>query len=364
MSELQQRYSKANTPDAWETFAATLSNFGVVDVGKIEKIVDGIATVKTYFTKGADAKRVQAEIVMIGNYSGYLSTIDIGQNCMVFYPRSPSDSLKDETIDTMYGVYNERAAKCLPITHYTTEQLVVLSNTGVSLNISSSDYSLMFNESQVMLLSEVFQLVLDIEQKQAQFGWGTGVGGVQFNEDGGLEITSGRSYDKQKQIENWKNRVQQLPDGSLIVETAAGMDDNSNSFGTCTTTFTSDGSLNVDVGKQKDGKVASKVVISKDGNIKMSVFDGDDEKSSIVLDKAGTVSITTTDAYSIEGVGVTIDGTDGKVSIKNGQYSLADAFNDLITVLDKFATQGSPAAHTAVPGQFTQLQQSLANFLE
>lgn len=340
-SELQKEFSKAGSPDVWETFSATLSNFAVVDVGKILAIKDGIATVQTYYVKGRDTKRVQAEIVMPGNLSGYLGTIDPGQPCIVFYPRSPSASLAEEKIDTTYGVYNERAAKCLPVATFTAEQLVTISHQSEVLSIASDGWSLNFDKDGIVLLSEVFKLLL-----KDTFTFGTESTQVNVADDGTVEVTSGREYDSVNDVFNWKNCIEVKPDGSVKVQ-AAGLKDSTNqSFGKSQIEMDIEGNVKIKAGVADDGTVQSELNVMADG----------------------TINITTQQQYGITGIsGVMIDGQDGKVSIKNSggdvkslldsfADSVQKAFDDLKTVLDSLQTAGSPANHTAVPGQFDTWQ--------
>lgn len=361
MSNLQQEFNTFSSDDVWSDFRYMLSHFGVIDIGKIVELNDNIATVDTYTVKGSRVMKVQAEVLMLGNLSGYLGTIDVGQPCLIVYPRSPIVSAQDEVLDTKLGEYSEGAAKCIPLCSYAS-QLVTISTASSTVSVSSADYAVAFSEKALDIMSDNYVKHIDTDTGESEESWLQGK--LRKNSEG-LEVLQGASFDTDNNIVNWLSRIKQGVDGSLIVDTAGSVDDSNESFGQCTVQFGADGSIGVDVGKDKDGKVASKISISKDGNIKLAVFDGDEEKSSITLDKAGTLDITTTDQYSIKGVGVAIDGTDGKVSIKNGQASMYDILKGMLQILNtSLATQGSPAAHTVVPNQFQQQATALDNLME
>ena len=53
-----------------------------------------------------------------------------------------------------------------------------------------------------------------------------------------------------------------------------------------------------------------------------------------------------------------------KIKIGNSVDTIKGIFSDLINVLNSFQTAGSPASHTAVPGQFTTLSAKIDQILE
>lgn len=78
----------------------------------------------------------------------------------------------------------------------------------------------------------------------------------------------------------------------------------------------------------------------------------------VIKDKTGnTINMTASDiqvnAYN-----------SNTIKIGNSTDTLKGIFTDLITVLDSFKTAGSPANHTAVPGQFTNLSTKIGQILE
>lgn len=78
----------------------------------------------------------------------------------------------------------------------------------------------------------------------------------------------------------------------------------------------------------------------------------------VIKDKTGnTINMTASDiqvnAYN-----------SNTIKIGNSTDTLKGIFTDLINVLDSFKTSGSPANHTAVPGQFTTLSTKINQILE
>lgn len=319
-----------------DIFKQQLSNNVVVDFGRITRIAEGVAYVDLFSLNETGKQRtVLAELLTTA-----LFRPKGGDVCMLIYPNTPIESLLKQTVYFEASAYDSRCIKCLPIYPYAEGDEIAWSRVGSNLALNSKSWSLDFASDTISFLSDLTNLTIS----PTTFDFSSGGGSYSFvvDEQGNWSNETGVKYDVQNEVWNWKNRVKQNVDGSITIEGAAGVNDSNESFGQNIISLETDGSVKIRAGVDKDGEAKSELVVGADGSIQ----------------------ITNTSQYTIEGVGVTIDGTDGKVSIKNGEYSLADAFNDLITVLDKFATQGSPAAHTAVPGQFTELQQNLQKFLE
>lgn len=128
-----------------------------------------------------------------------------------------------------------------------------------------------------------------------------------------------------------------------------------------------------------------KLNVTKDGSLSLTSTNGEDGKQvQLDIESKGNVSLTAQNtSLSIQDDVITIDngganitiGSDGKVTIdaKNGKISLKNtAGGSLFSILDSMittlntnlATQGSPAAHTVIPGQFTTEKTSLGNLME
>lgn len=118
---------------------------------------------------------------------------------------------------------------------------------------------------------------------------------------------------------------------------------------------------------------------SNDGNIKFNVNTTQDDNKSqpkevsitawenkIVINEDG---ITITDKNNNQVVMTDSDiqiysDSSAKIKIGNSVDTLKGILSDLITTLDTFQTAGSPASHTAVPGQFTSLSAKINQILE
>lgn len=387
----QEWFKSTGNAYALANFEASLANYIVVDVGKILAIEDGIATVRTYCISGLTTKNIQCEIIMIGNQSGHLGSIDVGQPCLIFVPRSPSASLHDETIDSTYGNYNERAAKCLPIATYSESQIVTIAHAVDSLNIGTPEYNVEFNEKSLNILSPSINISLDFDSKQVGISYGDNVSQLLLKADGSLESSVGGEYDKENEVDTWKSKLEQKVDGSTSLQLAAQVNsDTHESFGTTSIETDIEGNIKLKVGVNKDGwsvveqsinkdgstelksggdansKWKSTITIDTSGNIKIASLANGEEKSSLQLKSDGTIKILTTDAYTLQGKnGVVIDGQNGKVSIKNSQKNLFQILKATFEILNSsLATQGSPAAHTVVPNQFSTQASDLEALME
>lgn len=103
------------------------------------------------------------------------------------------------------------------------------------------------------------------------------------------------------------------------------------------------------------------IVITKDG-----ITITDKSNNSVKADKDGIV-ITDTNNNTIKmtknDIQINADSTK-KISAGNNIGTIKSILDDMITVLDSFQTAGSPANHTAVPGQFTTVSTKISQILE
>lgn len=83
-----------------------------------------------------------------------------------------------------------------------------------------------------------------------------------------------------------------------------------------------------------------------------------DDKGIVITDKnKNVIKMTSTD------IQVMAD-TSKKIKIGNATDTIKGILSDMITVLNSFQTAGSPANHTAVPGQFTAVTTKINSILE
>lgn len=363
-SPLQEAYKKLQTPQDNDMLRTRLSKLCLVDFGIITAIDEaGRADVRMFdMNDVGDFVHVQAEV--LGDANG-LELLQEGMICLVVYPKSPIYSLADKLVYTDTTAFDNRAIKCIPLAPYAQGYKVGMSRMGDSMSISSPEYNLTLTPDVMTFMSQKYQLLFSATQMSLSFG-NTLSYSMSIDSTGKWVQSTGNTYDEQNEVTNWKNQIEQNPDGSLHIQTAGSVKDDHTSFGQADVLFGTDGSIDIKAGVAKDAKIASQITLSPQGNIKVAVFDNGTEKSSIVLDKAGTVTITTADKYTLSGKGVEINGTDGKVSIKNGSANL---YTDVLkTTLQKLntslATQGSPGAHTVVPNQFQTEADALDALME
>lgn len=335
---------------------AFLSNLAVnkiIDIAKIVILVDESRAAIVELVDGT-YRRFRAEVLTIGNG---VCTAQSGQYCLLFVPRT-AYNMTEAGLDTSASYYDKRYMKCLPISLPNNNDVrFTLGDT--ALNVTSDEYNLSMMKDLIQFLSPTLNLSVNTTAGTTTLTTENGENRFIVGSEG-IEQQYGNVYDEQTgEVKTSASIIKTSKDGSIDLQTQQDEDGNIKSQ------ISIDVEGNISVKSLNEGNVNALLELKNDGTISLQSSADGELKASIGLNPDGTLAITTTDKYSIAGAaGVEIDGQDGKVSIKNNQYSLADAFNDLITALDKFATQGSPAAHTAVPGQFTQLQQKLANFLE
>lgn len=343
---LQEEFNTFTGNNSWAEFSNLLSSFGLVDLGIIEELDGKIAYVQTFTLRGLEWRRVQCEILMIGNMEGCLGEVTPGQLVLIIIPRSPVSDAELRTVNPGAGRYSTECAKCIPLGVYNPSQDVMLSVMGGDLCIATSEYTKTYSLNSIRMLAEKISMQLDLASGEASLDWGSGVGCVEIHDDGALEIGSGYTYDVQNKKFNWKSHVSQLPDGSIVIEGAGLVNDSTHeSFGKNKLVLDTSGNITIQAGLDKNGQAQAEIKVNADG----------------------TIAITNKAAYTISGVGVTIDGTSGKVCIKNTKANL---YTDvLLSILNKFnqgavTTAGSPGSHNVTPSQFTQEAQALNDLME
>lgn len=195
-------------------------------------------------------------------------------------------------------------------------------------------------------------------------------------EDG---ITLELGYDEDSEVNN--TTVNIAKNGAMTLQTGYNSDA---------------GQYNNDISISEAGIVAVKTAYDKDKGAYKNVIDLTDTGAfkftvgdnfiQADLSSDGTVSLTDSNGMSMEtssdGVtidvngkaevkidssgNVIIDSKNGKLSLKNtAGGSLFDILDGMLQVLNtNLATQGSPAAHTVVPGQFAQQKTKLGMLMQ
>lgn len=355
-----------------------LQSIGIVDIGVISQYENstGRASVRLMRSiSGQQAEITSVEVLFIGSNGNGLWASCVGSPCLVIYPRSVVTSMRDRKIDPGKRPFDSTGAKCIPLSTRADAKFNMGFDSFGNFLIQCPTYTVTIDEAGITYANADCSVVKSINDTGSDSQYGrvfnvtdsTHTETYYLNNDEKCAYRFVYKYDgtftvqraaytvwTQEELsdrdsyENWTWETVWDVSGN---ETETLKDADMNPLVTKSSKV--DGSYEY---KQvnADGDVLNSIAISAEGDITLSQT----KTGNVVeLKQDGSCTITTAK-------GVTIDGTDGNISIKNANYSLADVFNDLITVLDKFATQGSPAAHTAVPGQFTDIQSKLAQFLE
>lgn len=348
-SALQQDFRNFQNPQQSDVVRSQIASNILVDFGVIHDITDGWAYVKTFdLNSSGDAKYVNAEIVQAGTG---IDAVAPGMICLLIYPKSPIQSLAKHLIYTGGSLYDSRTAKCLPLSCYESGHPVSLQHAGKTLVMATEKYSITYAPESITFLSP--NVYVSLTDTEIQFTHGTVH--LEIDSAGHLTKYTGYGYDVQNKVVNWKSKVEQNADGEIHIQTAEAKNDSYESFGKTDIRCDVAGNVELKTGVTKDNKFATNIKIEVGGKITLASYADGSEKASVVLNPDGTVTITTAAKYSIKGVGVAIDGTTGKVNIKNSSASMyTDILKPMLQKLNtSLATQGSPGAHTVVPNQFS-----------
>lgn len=361
-SALQEDYKKAWNPQTIDIFRNQLASNILVDFGTIVSIEDGKADVRLFnITPSGDIQHITAEVLQIG------SGVDVacaGMLCLLIYPKSPILSLANLEILTGGNLYDPRTVKCIPLVCYEEGHPVVFQRSGDELVLSTSKYNITYSDTEITFMSPSAYVHLD--ETSLEMNLGSGTIHLEIDSTGNLTKYMGYGYDVQNKVFNWKSKIEQKADGEIHIQTAEAKNDSNESFGQTDIKCDVAGNVELKTGVTKDSKFATNIKIEVGGKITLASYADGSEKSSVVLNPDGTVNITTTDKYSISGVGVAIDGTSGKVNIKNSNASMyTDILKPMLQKLNtSLATQGSPGAHTVVPNQFSTEASKLDALME
>ena len=290
----------------YNTFLSQLLSARLVDIARIQTVSDDGKYAMVNLVDGSNTF-YKAEIIAVGSNAGIAFPPTSGQYCLLFFTATPFD-ITTSKLDIAGQKYSDCHTKCFPIGS-PGEEGALLRSTEAGISISTKNYNVLCSEQGIGITSKNTNVAIDDEHVNITVA--DSLNSCTLDSEG-YHIKAGIQYDD-----------------------------------------------------QGEAKPKATIDVQSDGSIVLNTIKDDTVQASIKLSIDGAVNITTQDAYTIEGKnGVSIDGKNGKVSIKNASYDLLTAFEDLITVLDTFKTQGSPAAHTAVPNQFMTVKQKIEGLLE
>lgn len=256
-----------------ELFLKNLSSFTILDIGTIVSVEKGRALVHgSSFVGGQQTIYDDAEIIYPGNEGGAYTAECAGTPCLIFIPMSCMPSISDRNIRLRAASYDTDGVKVMPIGNAAEALVKTVFNDGGAFSILSKNYNVSFSEDTI-----------NLERKDA-------LSSVAMDSNGGFHLIK-RGEDSTHYIED--------VDGSKT-ETWISKDKDVQ----WVDTLNSDG---------------SRSFVQSDPDAQ----EGDDPLFSITIDKEGVASVTmakglsleTKDELVLKGKSVTIESTDGKVSV-------------------------------------------------
>lgn len=256
-----------------ELFLKNLSSFTILDIGTIVSVENGRALVHgSSFVGGQQMVYDDAEIIFPGNEGGAYTSECAGTPCLIFIPMSCMPSISDRNVRLRAASYDTDGVKVMPIGNAASALVKAVFNDGGIFSILSKNYNVSFSEDTI-----------NLERKDA-------LSSLAMDGNGGLHLI--------KRGENSTHYIDDV-DGSKT-ETWMSKDKDVQ----WVDTLNSDG---------------SRSFVQSDPDAQ----EGDDPLFSITIDKEGVASVTmakglsleTKDELVLKGKSVTIESTDGKVSV-------------------------------------------------
>lgn len=285
---------KSSLKNERELFLKNLSSFTILDIGTIVSVENGRALVHgSSFVGGQQTIYDDAEIIFPGNEGGAYTSECAGTPCLIFIPMSCMPNISDRNIRLRAASYDTDGVKVMPIGNAASALVKTVFNDGGIFSILSKNYNVSFSEDTI-----------NLERKDA-------LSSVAMDGNGGFHLI--------KRGENSTHYIDDV-DGSKT-ETWISKDKDVQ----WVDTLNSDG---------------SRSFVQSDPDAQ----EGDDPLFSITIDKEGVASVTmakglsleTKDALTLKGKSVTIESTDGKVSVTSSDNTEVSTGNG-----KKFAVNGT-----------------------
>lgn len=256
-----------------ELFLKNLSSFTILDIGTIVSVENGRALVHgSSFVGGQQMVYDDAEIIFPGNEGGAYTAECAGTPCLIFIPMSCMPSISDRNVRLRAASYDTDGVKVMPIGNAANALVKTVLSAGGIFSVLSQYYNLSFAEESI-----------NLGRKDA-------LASLAMDCNGGFHLI--------KRGENSTHYIDDV-DGSKT-ETWISKDKDVQ----WVDTLNSDG---------------SRSFVQSDPDAQ----EGDDPLFSITIDKEGVASVTmakglsleTKDELVLKGKSVTIESTDGKVSV-------------------------------------------------
>lgn len=338
-------------------FVDKLSTLGLIDVGVITQFVnsEGKATVETFNVKaGRRIVVTGVEVLYVGSSANGLWSDCVGSPCLLFYPRAIVPSLRDRKIDPSKRPYDMSGAKCIPLsTRQNAEIGLGFDNLG-NFVIQCANYTVHIGPEGMTYANRDNSVVKTLG---GQEGGGDAEYGRIFTE---TDATHTEVYYLDNSLK-CAYRFSYTYDGTYKVQRCAKTvwtqeeQDSRDAYDNWTweEIYTNTGAYTKTL-RDNNKKVLLEISEGIDGAVTITQKNASgDTLNEINLTTGGKCTVTSKN-------GVEVMGGEGKLKVGNDSYTLKDAFSDLISVLDHLQTAGSPANHSAVPGQFATLQGKLA----
>ena len=363
-----------------------LSMYHLIDLGIIQGYnADGSVNVLALYldTNKQPVTFERVEVLYPGTNTGAITYNAEGSLCLLLKMKVAIPNTQTMEIDTTASPYGSSCIKAIPVTRGSQTTMksgfdgfgnFSIQGDGCSLNITRKGVTLSSGGSSVAFsvdtgLSKCLcngQLFVDYNKDGSKRVLRYDTEGVaqymlKVEADGSYTVKHNATkafedtdYDDLDAFTDWLWIEQYNKDGSRLTTLQKDAD-----TPLLTREITADGNvtdtLTKDSGMIYTLQVGEDVSITVDGSNKSITFTTGEVTEER---KDGGWSLQVNGPITIEGTGSDL------VKIKNASSSLFDVINKILTVLNggSCATQGSPAAHTITPGQFTDALTALQQF--
>lgn len=133
-----------------QKFRTFLKSFSIVDIGMIQYIKDGKATVATnIFIKGKQVIYDGVEVVYPGNDQGVFGAATANCTCLIFIPRTCMPSIRDKVVKHGELCYSKNGIKAMPIGNSIGNNVRTQYDGNGNLIIATGPYTLLFQNDSI-----------------------------------------------------------------------------------------------------------------------------------------------------------------------------------------------------------------------
>lgn len=253
-----------------EKFLSILSSFIILDIGTIEQLKENgrARVVSSTFINNRPVIYENAELIFPGNANGCYGANGMNMACLIFIPRSCMPSVDNLVLRMGKPSYDKDGVKAMPIGNGTANNIKTYFGDGGDYSITGKSYSCIFRNNDIVFQTDDGQTELAID--------GTGQLYVTRQSDKGAYSIS---------IEDTGITKQWVSENQDVIWTDTLNPDGSRSF------------------QQADDQ----------DNVLFSITIAADGTASLGLSKGLTVE--TEDELVLKGKSVSIESTDGNVSV-------------------------------------------------